>query len=100
MNYYEHPSGLRPGDCHLFLCRGRGLQPADPQVLRRRETAARRPQGRAATGRRARTKRRAQAVADILDEFFEQEADGWHSKRCDAGIAGYRGKRDKGPCKC
>ena len=43
----------------------------------------------------ARTKEERQAVADIPDEFFEQEADGWHNKRCDAEIARYRGKQDK-----
>lgn len=43
----------------------------------------------------ARTKEERQAVADILDEFFELEADGWHNKRCDAEIARYRGKQDK-----
>lgn len=43
----------------------------------------------------ARTKEERQAVSDILDEFFELEADGWHNKRCDAEIARYRGKQDK-----
>lgn len=35
----------------------------------------------------ARTKEEKQAVADILEEFFYLEADGWHNKRCDAEIA-------------
>ena len=86
---------LRPGDCPPFLCRGRGLQPADPQSItpkRNRCPATSRPMQRLVG---ARTKEERQAVADILDEFFEQEADGWHNKRCDAEIAGYRGKRDK-----
>lgn len=43
----------------------------------------------------ARTKEERQAVSDILDEFFDLEADGWHNKRCDAEIARYRGKQDK-----
>lgn len=43
----------------------------------------------------ARTKEERQAVADILDEFFELEADGWHNKRCDAEIARYRDKQEK-----
>lgn len=43
----------------------------------------------------ARTKEERQAVADILDEFFELEADGWHNKRCEAEIARYHGKQEK-----
>ena len=34
----------------------------------------------------ARTREEKQAVADILDEFFELQEDGWHNKRCDAEI--------------
>lgn len=38
----------------------------------------------------ARTKEERQAVADILEEFFVLEADGWHNKRCDAEITRFR----------
>jgi uncharacterized protein YdaU (DUF1376 family) len=43
----------------------------------------------------ARTKEEREAVANILDEFFTLEADGWHNKRCDAEIAKYQGKQVK-----
>lgn len=35
----------------------------------------------------ARTKEEKQAVADILDEFFDLCEDGWHNKRCDIELA-------------
>lgn len=35
----------------------------------------------------ARAKEEKQAVADILEEFFDLEVDGWHNTRCDAEIA-------------
>lgn len=32
------------------------------------------------------------AVQTVLAEFFTQQADGWHQKRCDVEIASYRAK--------
>jgi uncharacterized protein YdaU (DUF1376 family) len=43
----------------------------------------------------ARTKEEREAVANILEEFFTLESDGWHNKRCDAEIAKYQGKQVK-----
>lgn len=43
----------------------------------------------------ARTKEEREAVANVLDEFFILEADGWHNKRCDSEIEKYQGKRAK-----
>lgn len=34
----------------------------------------------------ARTREEKQAVEDILREFFTQESDGWHNKRCDSEL--------------
>ena len=38
----------------------------------------------------ARTREERQAVADVLEEFFELRDDGWHNKRCDAELADNR----------
>ena len=35
----------------------------------------------------ARTREEKQAVADVLEEFFELREDGWHNKRCDFELA-------------
>lgn len=35
----------------------------------------------------ARTREEKDAVASILEEFFQQREDGWHNKRCDAELA-------------
>lgn len=43
----------------------------------------------------ARTKDEREAVANILNEFFTLESDGWHNKRCDAEIAKYQSKQAK-----
>lgn len=43
----------------------------------------------------ARTKEEREAVANILDEFFTLESDGWHNKRCDVEIEKFQSKRVK-----
>ncbi len=95
MNYYEHHIGdYAEATLHLSF-----VEDAAYSRLIRKYYSTERPlpadlkQVQRLIG--ARTKEERQAVADILDEFFELEADGWHNKRCDAEIARYRGKQDK-----
>jgi len=92
MNYYEHHIGdYAEATLHLSF-----VEDAAYSRLIRKYYSTERPlpadlkQVQRLIG--ARTKEERQAVADILDEFFELEADGWHNKRCDAEIARYRGK--------
>lgn len=40
---------------------------------------------------RANTDEEQQAVLNILDDFFTEEEDGFHNKRCDSEILGYKG---------
>lgn len=42
----------------------------------------------------ARSPEELEAVQVVLEEFFTLEADGWHNKRADAEIAGYREKAE------
>ena len=44
---------------------------------------------------RARSRDEKAAVETVLDEFFQQGADGWRHKRCDEEIAKYQEKRAK-----
>lgn len=44
---------------------------------------------------RARSREEKEAVQTILDEFFHQQVDGWHHKRCDEEIAKFLEKREK-----
>lgn len=43
----------------------------------------------------ARTREERQAVATVLQEFFERREDGWHQARCDEEIARYQAKQSK-----
>lgn len=95
MNYYEHHIGdYAQATAHLSFVEDAAYSRlirkyyAEEKPLPADMKAVQRLVG-------ARTKEERQAVADILDEFFELEADGWHNKRCDAEIARYRGKQDK-----
>lgn len=42
---------------------------------------------------RARTREEREAVETVLQEFFVQQADGWHQKRCDEEIAKFQSKK-------
>lgn len=89
MNYYEHHLGDYDGatahlswleDCayRRLLClyyRNEGPVPADIRQACRLVRAATKPE-------RA-------AVQQVLSEFFELQADGWHHSRCDAELAEY-----------
>ena len=44
---------------------------------------------------RARSREEKEAVETVLEEFFVQQADGWHQKRCDEEIAKYQAKKEK-----
>lgn len=44
---------------------------------------------------RAQSKPERDAVAVVLKEFFQQEQDGWHHRRCDREIARFQDKRTK-----
>jgi len=44
---------------------------------------------------RARSREEREAVETILEEFFQQDRDGWRHKRCDEEIARYQEKRAK-----
>jgi uncharacterized protein YdaU (DUF1376 family) len=44
---------------------------------------------------RARARDEKEAVETILNEFFDQCADGWHNKRCDSDISKYQEKQRK-----
>lgn len=95
MNYYEHHIGdYAQATAHLSF-----IEDAAYSRLIRKYYAEEKPMPADIKAVQrlvgARTKEERQAVADILDEFFELEADGWHNKRCDAEIARYRGKQDK-----
>lgn len=95
MNYYEHHIGdYAQATAHLSF-----VEDAAYSRLIRKYYAEEKPMPADLKAVQrlvgARTKEERQAVADILDEFFELEADGWHNKRCDAEIARYRGKQDK-----
>lgn len=95
MNYYEHHIGdFAQATAHLSF-----VEDAAYSRLIRKYYAEEKPMPADIKAVQrlvgARTKEERQAVADILDEFFELEADGWHNKRCDAEIARYRGKQDK-----
>lgn len=95
INYYEHHIGdYAQATAHLSF-----IEDAAYSRLIRKYYAEEKPlPGDLKAVQRlvgARTKEERQAVSDILDEFFELEADGWHNKRCDAEIARYRGKQDK-----
>ena len=95
MNYYEHHIGdYAQATAHLSF-----IEDAAYSRLIRKYYAEEKPMPADLKAVQrlvgARTKEERQAVADILDEFFELEADGWHNKRCDAEIARYRGKQDK-----
>ena len=95
MNYYEHHIGdYAQATAHLSFIEDAAYNRlirkyyAEEKPLPADMKAAQRLVG-------ARTKEERQAVADMLDEFFILESDGWHNKRCDAEIARYRGKQDK-----
>lgn len=95
MNYYEHHIGdYAQATAHLSF-----VEDAAYSRLIRKYYAEEKPlPGDLKAVQRlagARTKEERQAVADILEEFFEQESDGWHNKRCDAEIARYHAKQDK-----
>lgn len=95
MNYYEHHIGdFAQATAHLSF-----VEDAAYSRLIRKYYAEEKPMPADIKAVQrlvgARTKEERQAVADILDEFFELEFDGWHNKRCDAEIARYRGKQDK-----
>jgi uncharacterized protein YdaU (DUF1376 family) len=44
---------------------------------------------------RASTTTQKKAVESVLREFFKQESDGWHQKRCDEEIERFQGKQSK-----
>src|SRR5690606_29320495 len=44
---------------------------------------------------RATTEDEKQAVLNVLADFFTEEEDGFHNKRCDAEILGYKANADK-----
>ncbi|WP_180122956.1 YdaU family protein [Acinetobacter sp. YH12086] len=44
---------------------------------------------------RANTEEEKQAVLNVLSDFFIEQEDGFHNKRCDAEIAGYQAHADK-----
>jgi len=44
---------------------------------------------------RARSREEREAVVTILEEFFQQDGDGWRHRRCDEEIARYQEKRAK-----
>lgn len=95
MNYYEHHIGdYAQATAHLSF-----IEDAAYSRLIRKYYAEEKPMPADLKAVQrlvgARTKEERQAVADILEEFFELEPDGWHNKRCDAEIARYRGKQDK-----
>jgi uncharacterized phage protein (TIGR02220 family) len=43
---------------------------------------------------RAGTKAQKEAVTRVLHEYFEEQADGWHNKRCDEEIAAYQAQAE------
>lgn len=89
MNYYEHHIGdYAEATAHLSFVEDAAYSrllrkyyatekpiPADPKAAQR------------LVGARTRDER--QAVQDMLEEFFELLADGWHHHRCDREIAAY-----------
>ncbi len=95
MNYYEHHIGdFAQATAHLSF-----VEDAAYSRLIRKYYAEERPLPadikavQRLTGARAKEER--QAIADMLQEFFQLEEDGWHNKRCDAEIARYRDKQEK-----
>lgn len=90
MNYYEHHIGdYDSATAHLSLLEDAVYRrlisryyrtefplPAEPKAVCRLV--------------RARSKLERDTVADVLQEFFELRADGWHNSRCDAEIARFR----------
>lgn len=95
MNYYEHHIGdYDQATSHLTACED-GIY----SRLIRRYYATRKPlpEDLAAVQRlvRARSKEEKKAVGDMLAEFFNIQADGWHQSRCDEDIARYLVKQEK-----
>lgn len=95
LNYYEHHLGdYAAATGHLSL-----LEDAVYMRMIRRYyiDEAPLPADRAKIARLvgARSEDEIAAVNVVLDEFFLEQADGWHSKRCDEEIARYRDKQAK-----
>lgn len=95
MNYYEHHLGDYDGatahlswleDCayRRLIClyyRNEGPVPADIKQACRLVRASSKPER--------------DAVQQVLSEFFELQADGWHHKRCDEEVTKYKEKSQK-----
>ncbi|HEV2540224.1 MAG TPA: YdaU family protein [Frateuria sp.] len=95
MNYFEfHIGDYEKGTAHLTACED-GIY---GRLIRRYyDTEAPLPLDLKALQRlvRARTRDEKAAVETVLEEFFQQQEDGWHHKRCDEEIARFAEKREK-----
>lgn len=95
MNYYEHHIGdFDQATAHLTACED-GIY---SRLIRRcYATEKPLPAEVSAVQRlvRARTRDEKKAVADMLAEFFNLQADGWHQTRCDIELARYVEKQEK-----
>lgn len=90
MNYYEHHLGdYAEATGHLSFVEDAAYSRmirkyyASEKPLPADEKAVQRLVG-------ARTKEEREAVATVLQEFFDLRADGWHNTRCDEEIARYK----------
>lgn len=95
MNYYEHHLGDYDGatahlswleDCayRRLMClyyRNEGPVPVDIKQACRLVRASSKPER--------------DAVQQVLSEFFDLQADGWHHKRCDEEVARFKAKSQK-----
>lgn len=95
MNYYAHHIGdFDQATAHLTACED-GIY---SRLIRRcYATEKPLPAEVSAVQRlvRARTRDEKKAVADMLAEFFNLQADGWHQTRCDIELARYAVKQEK-----
>lgn len=95
MNYYEHHIGdYAEATAHLSF-----VEDAAYSRLIRKYYASEKPlPADIKTVQRlvgARTKEEREAVATVLEEFFDLQDDGWHNTRCDEEIARYQDKQAK-----
>lgn len=95
MNYYEHHLGdYAEATGHLSFVEDAAYSRmirkyyASEKALPADEKTVQRLVG-------ARTKEEREAVATVLQEFFDLRADGWHNTRCDEEIARFKDKQQK-----
>jgi uncharacterized protein YdaU (DUF1376 family) len=95
LNYFEHHIGdYDSATAHLTMLED-GVYSRLLRVYYRTEAPLPSDVKQACRLVRAQSKPERDAVANVLDEFFELQPDGWHNRRCDEEIARFQDKQRK-----